>query len=115
MFNLPKPRPAHRRDWRRCWRYCRCGYRWRCPDSVHMVPMPYAPQAPPLTDADYRAALRAQAPVPVTPDAPPPPARPRASNSRPGWDAPTRSHLGNGRTGSLTPAQKHRARHGERV
>ncbi|MGI5215684.1 hypothetical protein [Plantactinospora sp. CA-290183] len=25
--------PRHRRDWRRLWRYCRCGHRWRCPDS----------------------------------------------------------------------------------
>ncbi|MDG4827698.1 hypothetical protein O7627_00065 [Solwaraspora sp. WMMD1047] len=29
----------HRRDWRRLWRYCRCGYRWRCPQR-HLVSRP---------------------------------------------------------------------------
>ncbi|GAA3748636.1 hypothetical protein GCM10022225_36030 [Plantactinospora mayteni] len=40
----------------------------------------------------------------------PPPSRPRASNRRPRWDAPTSSHLNNGRAGTLTPAQEHRSR-----
>ncbi|GAA3753837.1 hypothetical protein GCM10022225_43240 [Plantactinospora mayteni] len=77
--------------------------------------MPYAPTVPPLTGAAYRAALRTEAPVRSGPDALPSPARFRANNRRPAWDAPTRSHLGNGRAGALTPGQAARARHGERV
>ncbi|MFC6019047.1 hypothetical protein ACFP2T_22905 [Plantactinospora solaniradicis] len=46
-------KPRHRRDWRRLWRYCRCGFRWRCPDSVELVPMPYLP--PPDPPLDTRA------------------------------------------------------------
>ncbi|WP_230393935.1 hypothetical protein [Plantactinospora alkalitolerans] len=41
-------KPRHRRDWHRLWRYCRCGFRWRCPDSVEPVPMPYPPPPVPL-------------------------------------------------------------------
>ncbi|GAA3771717.1 hypothetical protein GCM10022225_68730 [Plantactinospora mayteni] len=101
-------RPYHRRDWRRLWRYCRCGFRWRCPDSVELVPMPYQPPpTPPLSRADYRAAVRATASVPAPPTTP----RTRATNRRHGWDGPTHSHLANGRAGGLTPAQQHRSRH----
>jgi hypothetical protein len=86
-----RTKPHHRRDWRRLWRYCRCGWRWRCPDSVELVPMPYPP--------------------------PPPPARDRMRNRRPLWETRAGSHpgLSNARAGSLTRAADHRARHGERV
>ncbi|MBF9128096.1 hypothetical protein I0C86_03680 [Plantactinospora sp. S1510] len=47
MKRIRRTRARHRRDWRRLWRYCRCGYRWRCPDSVELVPMPYLPTVPP--------------------------------------------------------------------
>ena len=40
---MGRQRPTHRRDWRRLWRYCRCGYRWRCPDSLSLVPVPWPP------------------------------------------------------------------------
>jgi hypothetical protein len=36
-------KPTHRRDWRRLWRYCHCGLRWRCPDSVPRVPRRFTP------------------------------------------------------------------------
>ncbi|GIG91245.1 hypothetical protein [Plantactinospora endophytica] len=80
---LSGPRPYHRRDWRRFWRYCRCGWHWRCPDSVELVPMPY--QSPPPIGA-------------------------RMPNRPPRWDEPARPHLGNGRSGGPTPARKHRTR-----
>jgi hypothetical protein len=37
------PRPdqlaqSHRRDWRRLWRYCRCGLRWPCLDRNSPAP-----------------------------------------------------------------------------
>ncbi|MFY1669069.1 hypothetical protein ACN27G_03790 [Plantactinospora sp. WMMB334] len=54
----------HRRDWRRLWRYCRCGHRWRCPDSATLVPTPYQPFVRPMTEEEYRAGLRASSPVP---------------------------------------------------
>ncbi|MFY1692073.1 hypothetical protein [Plantactinospora sp. WMMB782] len=130
--HLTAARSHHRRDWRRLWRYCRCGWRWRCPESVQLVPTPHQP--PPLVeltgvepgDAEpaeveltevERAEIRtlAVAPPPDTPDASPPPARDRARNRRPGWDAPTRAHLANGRAGGLTPGQEHRTRRGARV
>ncbi|WP_422770902.1 hypothetical protein ACN28C_30305 [Plantactinospora sp. WMMC1484] len=53
-----------RRDWRRLWRYCRCGHRWRCPDSATLVPTPYQPFVRPMTEEEYRAGLRASSPVP---------------------------------------------------
>lgn len=56
---MRRKRPVHRRDWRRLWRYCRCGYRWRCPDSYWLVPAPWPP--PHLRTSE------------VTPDEPPPP------------------------------------------
>ncbi|MEQ4301200.1 hypothetical protein ABNF97_07390 [Plantactinospora sp. B6F1] len=111
------PKPYHRRDWRRLWRYCRCGWRWRCPDSVELVPMPYQPPPPPpLSRAEYRAAVRAKAFVSPIVDAPPP-ARDRMRNRRPAWDTRVGTHprLLNGRAGSLTRAGEYRARHGERV
>lgn len=79
---LVGPRVRHRRDWRRLWRYCRCGFRWRCPDSIELVPMPYAPKVPPLAPATYRATVRASTHGGVAADNPPPPARPRARNVR---------------------------------
>ncbi|MEN3609603.1 hypothetical protein AAH979_08650 [Plantactinospora sp. ZYX-F-223] len=115
LRHLTGPRPYHRRDWRRLWRYCRCGWRWRCPDSLELVPTPYQPPPPvELTEVE-RAEIRtlSATPPPVTPD--PPPARARASNRRPQWDAPTWSYLANGRPGGLTPAQEYRARQGARV
>ncbi|GAA3751032.1 hypothetical protein GCM10022225_39260 [Plantactinospora mayteni] len=125
LRHLAGPLPYHRRDWRRLWRYCRCGWRWRCPDAVELVPTPYQPPPPvELTEVE-RAEIRClsatpppvtpKAQPPATPEASPPPARGRASNRRPEWDAPTRSHLANGRAGGLTPAQEYRARRGARV
>lgn len=101
-------RPHHRRDWRRLWLRCRCGYRWRCPDSVELVPRPYEPVVPPLDRATYRAVVRTSAPSIVGPDALPPPARRRATNQC------TTGHLAE-RPGRSTPAQGDRARHVKRV
>ncbi|MEO3925527.1 hypothetical protein ABGB07_16900 [Micromonosporaceae bacterium B7E4] len=118
---LTGPLPYHRRDWRRLWRYCRCGWRWRCPDSVELVPTPCQPPPPvELTEVE-RAEIRtlSATPPPATAKASPPPAHARAQgwagNRRPGRDAPTRPHLANGRPCALTPAQDHRARRGARV
>ncbi|GIG92222.1 hypothetical protein Pen02_71580 [Plantactinospora endophytica] len=100
-------KPYHRRDWRRFWRYCRCGYRWRCPDSVELVPMPYQPPPPPpLSRANYRAALRA-APADPTRTATPS-RRPRPTNRRDPWLAPIHAHHTNSRTADLTSARQHR-------
>ncbi|MFD0974523.1 hypothetical protein [Plantactinospora endophytica] len=74
----------HRRDWRRLWRYCRCGYRWRCPDSVELVPRPYEPTVPPLDRAAYRRAVQVTAVVAV-------PGRVRAVNQRSAWRVPGRN------------------------
>ncbi|MFC6023077.1 hypothetical protein ACFP2T_43865 [Plantactinospora solaniradicis] len=68
MKRIHRTLPHHRRDWRRLWRYCRCGYRWRCPDSVELVPMPYLPTVPPLDRATYRAAVRPPAAARTTPE-----------------------------------------------
>jgi len=106
-------RPYHRRDWRRLWRYCRCGWPWRCPDSAEMIPAPYRP-LPPLPPVELTESERAEIRS-LTPDTPPPSARSRADNRRPAWNAPTQAHLTNGRPGSLTPAQQHRARHSTRT
>lgn len=105
----PRIRPYHRRDWHRLWRHRRYGFRWRCPDSVELVPMPYQPPPPPpLPRAGYRATIRATASVPARTNTP----RTRATNRRRhGWDAPTHSYLANGRAGGLTPGQQHRSRH----
>ncbi|MBE1484608.1 hypothetical protein [Plantactinospora soyae] len=101
-------RLRHRRDWRRLWRYCRCGFRWRCPDSIELLPMPYAPKVPPLTPATYQAAVRASAPMVVTADSPPP-ARVRARNVRdPLWNSASGRHQ-IGRAGALTAGQAARA------
>jgi hypothetical protein len=104
----------HRRDWRRLWRYCRCGYRWRCPDSTKLVPLPYGPFVRPMTDEEYRAGFLASSPVPkvvhytpgaspeVTRGAPPPSPRSRATNRRadPAWNGNTGHHVGG--SGRLT-------------
>ncbi|MFY1672281.1 hypothetical protein ACN27G_20330 [Plantactinospora sp. WMMB334] len=117
LRQLIGPRPYHRRDWRRLWRYCRCGWRWRCPGSVDLVPVPY--QSPPrLTEAE-RAEIRALAATPPPADAadtPSPPARAwarvQAGNGRAaGRAAPTRAHPINARAEGLIPAPVHRARH----
>ncbi|MDG4784828.1 hypothetical protein O7626_02580 [Micromonospora sp. WMMD1102] len=115
MFGRGTKKNRHRRDWRRLWRYCRCGFRWRCPDSVDPVPMPYAPTVPPLTGTAYRTARRGAATPTAQPDAPPSPARFRAVNRGPGLDAPTRSFQANGRPGALTPAQTARSRQRQQV
>ncbi|MGI5151064.1 hypothetical protein ACQEVC_32670 [Plantactinospora sp. CA-294935] len=92
--------PQHRRDWRRLWRYCRCGYRWRCPDSVDLVPMPYAPTVPPLgRAAAYPEAVRVSAV---------PPARVRAGNQRPVGRT-------SGRNARLAAPPAARSRHAGRV
>ncbi|MDG4834446.1 hypothetical protein O7627_34830 [Solwaraspora sp. WMMD1047] len=36
-------KPTHRRHWRRLWRYCSCGLRWRCPDSGTGAPRSFSP------------------------------------------------------------------------
>ncbi|MDG4789473.1 hypothetical protein O7626_26715 [Micromonospora sp. WMMD1102] len=76
---LAGPRPPHRRDWRRLWRYCRCGFRWRCPDSIELVPMPYLPVVPPLPPLPSATSLVPSASAAL-------PARARARNTRdPMW------------------------------
>ncbi|MBE1491189.1 hypothetical protein [Plantactinospora soyae] len=111
-------KPYHRRYWRYLWRYCRCGYRWRCPDSVERVPMPYEPTVPPLDRPAHQKIVRAAAPVPtrpealaplvpVMPDAPVPPGRIRPTNRRTGA-------YSSGRNALLTSAPANRARHAER-
>ena len=67
--NMRRQRTTHRRDWRRLWRYCRCGYRWRCPGSLTLVPLPWQPPHPRRPE--------------VTPDPPLPPARLRPLNRGP--------------------------------
>jgi hypothetical protein len=48
--------PTHNRDWRRFWRYCRCGLRWRCPDSYPPeVRMPYPAHPRPLPEVTPKA------------------------------------------------------------
>ncbi|MEO3928070.1 hypothetical protein ABGB07_30015 [Micromonosporaceae bacterium B7E4] len=115
MGPIRRHRPRHRRDWRRLWRYCRCGWRWRCPDSLDLVPMPYAPTVPPLDRASYRVAVTRGAPEPGTPGAPPPPVRRRARNERHAlWNSPAGRHEIE-RAGALTPTRRHRARQAERA
>ncbi|MEQ4299930.1 hypothetical protein ABNF97_00835 [Plantactinospora sp. B6F1] len=123
-----KAKAYHRRDWRRLWRYCRCGFRWRCPDSVDLVPMPYQPSpVPPLTRQQHQAASRATPPVDfteterseiraLTPDPAPPPARSRTTNRRPAQDPSTSPQPRNRRAEarSRQPQEQH-ARRGERV
>ncbi|MBE1488768.1 hypothetical protein [Plantactinospora soyae] len=117
---LLRPRPRHRRDWRRFWRYCRCGFRWACPDSVGRVPMPYEPCVRPLTAAEYRAGMEASSPVPkvvrLDPIVPPAPAefRARINQRHPLWNSPSGVHK-IGRAGALTRGRLHRARHNERA
>nr|MDT0659911.1 hypothetical protein [Micromonospora sp. DSM 115978] len=53
--------PAHHRDWRKLWRYCRCGLRWRCPDSLPGVPMPFPPPPPERTPNQRRSPWRTSA------------------------------------------------------
>ncbi|MFY1672045.1 hypothetical protein ACN27G_19035 [Plantactinospora sp. WMMB334] len=118
----------HRRAWWRLWLYCRCGHRWICPDSMLLVPQPYLPSAPlvhrdcwdtprsaELTEEEAAEIRALSDATPPSPPSPSPPSPARVRNRRPGWDAPTRSQLSNGRPGTLTPAQQHRARRGERV
>ncbi|MEQ4305162.1 hypothetical protein ABNF97_27910 [Plantactinospora sp. B6F1] len=138
VIRAGRTKPRHRRDWRRLWRYCRCGWRWRCPDSVELVPMPYPPP-----QGSGRAAVVPPDPPPPAgalaagrpPDPPPPPprvrtpdaprTRGRAANSRfPLRNSPTRSPEAGraagpqtrpGDAGALTPAQTHRAAPGSRA
>lgn len=75
LRNTPE---RHRRDWRRLWRYCRCGLRWGCPDweaVTALAPSP-SPEARP-------------AGTQVAPDRPP---RIRTRNQRYAWDDST-GHL----------------------
>ncbi|MFC6015901.1 hypothetical protein ACFP2T_06815 [Plantactinospora solaniradicis] len=94
-------KPRHRRYWRYLWRYCRCGYRWRCPDSVERVPMPYEPTVLPPA----RGSLGQ--PVPMPSDVPMPPGRVRPTNRR-------ASGYASGRNGK-TAAPADRMRRVERV
>ncbi|MEO3746583.1 hypothetical protein [Plantactinospora sp. B5E13] len=117
----------HRRAWWRLWRYCRCGLRWPCPDSIEHVPMPYQPPPVlPLTRREYRAAVRANSHVELTeqeraeiraltPDAPPPASWSRPTNDRAGWDAGSQPYLTNGRPNTFRQGRKHRAGCGQRV
>ncbi|MGI5212999.1 hypothetical protein [Plantactinospora sp. CA-290183] len=79
----------HRRAWYFLWIFCTCGRGWRCPRAsarthgFHPPPQRFRP-------ATATAAAR------------------RRLNQRPTWDAPTWSHLANGRAGGLTPGQLHR-------
>ncbi|MBE1491323.1 hypothetical protein H4W31_006961 [Plantactinospora soyae] len=103
-----RSKPYHRRYWRRLWRYCRCGYRWRCPDSVELPQMPYQPPPPPpLSRAEYRAAVHAATSAPGRTDKP---AHPKPTNRRHGWDGPAHARTANGRARGATPAQQHRSR-----
>ncbi|MFY1692036.1 hypothetical protein [Plantactinospora sp. WMMB782] len=97
-------RARHRRDWRRLWRYCRCGYRWRCPDSPELVPMPYAPTVPPLDRAAYREPVRASTVALVVV----PPVPGRAANQRPAART-------SGRNSRLAVPAAGRTRHAGRV
>jgi hypothetical protein len=97
----PEPVPLavrHRRDWRRWWRYCTCGQRWRCPDKGRavIVEPPY-PMVPP--NAPVIAEVEAP---PVPPEAPPPTARQPHSNAGPGW-------TGQAETEAASLAQRTRA------
>ncbi|MEO3816090.1 hypothetical protein [Plantactinospora sp. B24E8] len=103
----------HRRYWRRLWLYCWCGFRWKCPDAVPTVPMPFDPD-PNTPGPAVPVWSPTTAPMPavvlphVTPDAPPPLAQPRAVNQGPGWNGPTGFGHRAGRPGRLTPAQESR-------
>ncbi|WP_422773546.1 hypothetical protein ACN28C_11900 [Plantactinospora sp. WMMC1484] len=116
MKHLREAKPRHRRAWWRLWRYCRCGHRWICPDSNLLTPVPYQPTAPVYRDcwstprSTPITLTEAEAVEILTLADPPPPARP--GNGRPRWDAPTHSHLNNGRAGTLTPARQRRSRSG---
>jgi hypothetical protein len=108
MKRWRRMKPYHRRNWRRLWRYCRCGYRWRCPDSVELVPMPYQPPPPPpLSRTEYRAAVRAATSMPARTDTP---SRTRATNRRHAWDGPAHARSANGRAGGVTPTRQDRSR-----
>ncbi|MDG4791663.1 hypothetical protein O7626_38210 [Micromonospora sp. WMMD1102] len=106
----------HRRDWRRLWRYCRCGLRWRCPDRLVSTPLtppstPLVPVAPPPTP------LAPVAP-PSMPVAPVPPVRVRrpqagrrlhlrATNQRQDWERAPEHRTG--RDGQLVQDRSVRA------
>ncbi|MGI5213986.1 hypothetical protein [Plantactinospora sp. CA-290183] len=115
--------PLHHRDWRRFWRYCRCGLRWRCPDRIGPgapalgVPPRPAPVLPRPAAVPVGPPPAPPGGVPARPavprDVPPPPAGARQRNRGPAWNAPTGSHLV-GRAGRLTPAQAHRTGTGPR-
>ncbi|MBE1486815.1 hypothetical protein H4W31_002453 [Plantactinospora soyae] len=67
----------HRRDWRRLWRYCRCGLRWGCPDWEAVAALaPIPPPSPQARPADPQ----------VAPDRP---TRLRSRNQRYAWDDST--------------------------
>lgn len=109
--------PRHRRDWRRLWRYCRCGLRWPCPDRFASdLASAYLPPAPAAVPAGPRPSPPAGETMPragSTTGAERSPRRPQPAgaplrNQSAGWNAPTGSHLV-GRAGRLTPAQAQRA------
>ncbi|MEO3815639.1 hypothetical protein [Plantactinospora sp. B24E8] len=87
---------AHRRNWRRLWRYCWCGFRWACPDAVPVVPMPFDP------DPGARPRTLNQSPAWHGP------AGSDRRNQRPSWPGPTGYGHRVGRVGRLTPAQRSR-------
>ncbi|GAB3982891.1 hypothetical protein GCM10027615_66660 [Plantactinospora veratri] len=110
-------RQQHRRDWRRLWLYCRCGHRWACPDSLKRIPLPFGPPLRPMTEAEYRAGMKAFSPK-VTrsePIGPPPPGSRWARHGRdPLWNSPAGPHR-IGRTGAPTPARTNRGHYRERT
>ncbi|MBE1488798.1 hypothetical protein [Plantactinospora soyae] len=55
MKGIRRTKARHRRDWRRLWRYCRCGYRWRCLDGQ---PPPSRVRGTNQRSAEYRAGSR---------------------------------------------------------
>ncbi|AVT38493.1 hypothetical protein [Plantactinospora sp. BB1] len=74
--------------------------------------MPCQPAPPPpLSRADYRAAVRAATPEPAQPAVPAPPARTRATNRRHGWDAPLHARRTN-RAAAATPVRQQRSGRG---
>ncbi|GIG92552.1 hypothetical protein Pen02_74880 [Plantactinospora endophytica] len=106
----------HCRAWWLRWLFCRCGRRWRCPALTRSASVP-------PDRAAFRAGVRhfqTEAAI-VRTAATARQAQPAPGNNQAnryyGWNGPTwaRPAFDAGRPGDLTPAQRHRARHAERV